>query len=55
MITDITGALPNSTDVFLNYEHKCQSEVIRQMKGSKVIAITLDPITEKNVGEDVLC
>ncbi|XP_046659155.1 LOW QUALITY PROTEIN: WD repeat-containing protein 11-like, partial [Homalodisca vitripennis] len=39
----------HSADVFLSYEHRCQSEVIRQMKGSKVLAIALDPITEKNI------
>lgn len=35
----------------MSYEHKCQSEVIRQMKGSKVSAIALDPMTEKDIGE----
>lgn len=41
----------NARDIFLSYEHRCQSEVIRQMKGSKVLAIALDPITEKNIGK----
>lgn len=40
----------NAGDDFLSYEHRCQSEVIRQMKGSKVLALALDPITEKNIG-----
>jgi len=44
---DLVGA--GGSDVFLSYEHRCQSEVIRQMKGSKVLAIALDPMTEKNI------
>ncbi|KAL1122656.1 hypothetical protein AAG570_002983 [Ranatra chinensis] len=39
-----------SADMFMCYEHKCQSEVIRQMKGSKVLGISVDPICERKIG-----
>ncbi|XP_073998789.1 WD repeat-containing protein 11-like isoform X2 [Rhodnius prolixus] len=39
-----------SSDMFVCYDHKCQSEMIRQMKGSKVLGLSVDPITEKHVG-----
>lgn len=40
-----------TSDMFMCYEHKCQSEIIRQMKGSRVLGISVDPILEKGIGE----
>lgn len=39
-----------SSDMLMYYEHKCQSEIIRQIKSSRVLGISLDPISEKNIG-----
>ncbi|KAK9508466.1 hypothetical protein O3M35_006019 [Rhynocoris fuscipes] len=38
-----------SSEMFVCYDHKCQSEIIRQMKGSKVLGLSVNPITEKNI------
>ncbi|XP_067012842.2 WD repeat-containing protein 11 [Anabrus simplex] len=40
-----------STDVFLEmgYEQRCQSEVIRYTKGSKVLGMALNPVCERRV------
>ncbi|XP_050546910.1 WD repeat-containing protein 11-like isoform X2 [Daktulosphaira vitifoliae] len=38
----------SSTDTYLWYEHKAQSEIIRQAKNSKVLGFVVCPITEKH-------
>lgn len=38
-----------STELLMCYEHKCQSEVIRQIKGSKVVAMALNPVSENKI------
>ncbi|BET01493.1 WD repeat domain 11 [Nesidiocoris tenuis] len=39
-----------SSEMFVSYEHKCHSEVIRQMKTSKVLGVSVDPIREHRLG-----
>uniref|UniRef100_A0A146LNG3 WD repeat-containing protein 11 n=1 Tax=Lygus hesperus TaxID=30085 RepID=A0A146LNG3_LYGHE len=39
-----------SSEMFVCYEHKCQSEIIRQMKSSKVLGVSVDPIRENRLG-----
>lgn len=39
-----------TTDNYLWYEHKIQSEIIRQTKSSKVLGLAVCPITEKQCG-----
>lgn len=41
---------PTTTDNYLWYEHKIQSEIIRQTKSSKVLGLAVCPITEKQCG-----
>lgn len=42
--------LDSTTDTYLWYEHRIQSEIIRQSKNSKVLGLAVCPITEKNCG-----
>jgi len=42
--------LESSTDTYLWYEHRIQSEIIRQTKNSKVLGFAICPITEKHCG-----
>ncbi|RZF44986.1 hypothetical protein LSTR_LSTR001947 [Laodelphax striatellus] len=42
-------AAPNSSETFMGYDHKCQSEVIRQIKGSRVLGMTCDLLSERNI------
>jgi hypothetical protein len=34
----------------MGYEQRCQSEVIRQTKGSKVLGMAVNPICERRIG-----
>ncbi|XP_075222794.1 WD repeat-containing protein 11-like [Lycorma delicatula] len=47
---DITTYNADMCVFICSYEHRCQSEVIRQMKGSRVLGLTCNPISEKNLG-----
>lgn len=40
----------SSTDMYIWYEHRIQSEIIRQTKNSKVLGLAVCPVTEKNCG-----
>jgi len=42
--------LESSSDTYLWYEHRIQSEIIRQTKNSKVLGLAVCPITEKHCG-----
>jgi hypothetical protein len=41
-----------TADVFMEmaYEQRCQSEVIRQTKGSKVLGMAVNPVCERRLG-----
>ena len=41
-----------SADVYMElaYEQRCQSDVIRQTKGSKVLGMAVSPICERRIG-----
>lgn len=45
------NVLDSSTDTYLWYEHKIQSEIIRQTKNSKVLGLAVCPVTEKHCGK----
>ncbi|XP_014255055.1 WD repeat-containing protein 11-like [Cimex lectularius] len=38
-----------STEMFVCYENKCQSEIVRQMKSNKVLGISVNPSSEKHI------
>lgn len=42
--------LDSTTDTYLWYEHRIQSEIIRQSKNSKVLGLAVCPVTEKHCG-----
>jgi len=46
-----TGSL--SGDIFpeVGYEQRCQSEVIRQTKGSRICGVSCSPICERRLGK----
>ncbi|XP_050421580.1 WD repeat-containing protein 11-like [Adelges cooleyi] len=39
----------SSSDIYLWYEHRIQSEIIRQVKNSKVLGFVVCPVTEKHI------
>jgi hypothetical protein len=50
-----TGSI--TADVFIEmvYEQRCQSEVIRQTKGSKVLGMAVNPVCERRIGVWFFC
>lgn len=49
-VISFLNILDSTTDNYLWYEHKIQSEIIRQTKNSKVLGLAVCPITEKQCG-----
>lgn len=51
---DACGKLDNltssSSEKFVWYDYRCQSEPVRQVKGMKIVGIASCPVTEKEVG-----
>jgi hypothetical protein len=41
-----------TADVFMEmgYEQRCQSEVVRQTKGLKVLGMAVNPVCERRIG-----
>lgn len=45
-----TGSISTETFFEMGYEQRCQSEVIRHTKGSKVLGLSINPICERKLG-----
>ena len=45
-----TGSFTADVFMEMGYEQRCQSEVIRQTKGSKVLGMAVNPICERRIG-----
>jgi hypothetical protein len=45
-----TGSITADVFMEMGYEQRCQSEVIRQTKGSKVLGMAVSPVCERRIG-----
>jgi len=45
-----TGSVTADVFMEMGYEQRCQSEVVRQTKGSKVLGMAVNPVCERRIG-----
>lgn len=49
------GSVTADAFMEMGYEQRCQSEVVRQTKGLKVLGMAVSPVCEKRIGMGFLC
>ena len=50
-----TGSVTADVFMEMGYEQRCQSEVVRQTKGSKILGMAVNPVCERRIGVWFFC